>query len=52
MAFSDFKAIPDVREKFRVTYVVNNFLGTREVLNLSEQFPSEFEEDVSHDRDA
>ena len=43
MAFSDFKAIPDVQEKFRVTYVTDNFLGTEETLNPSDQFLSELE---------
>ena len=43
MAFSDFKAIPDVQEKFRVTYVADNFLGTEETLNPSDQFLSELE---------
>ena len=41
MAFSDFKAIPDVQEKFRITYVADNFLGTEEILNPSDQFLSE-----------
>ena len=43
MAFSDFKAIPDVQEKFRVTYVADNFLETEETLNPSDQFLSELE---------
>ena len=43
MAFSDFKAIPDVQEQFRITYVADNFLGTEEPLNPSDQFLSELE---------
>ena len=43
MAFSDFKAIPDVQEKFRVTYVADNFLETEETLKPSDQFLSELE---------
>ena len=43
MAFSNFKAISDVQEQFRITYVADNFLGTEETLNPSEQFLSELE---------
>lgn len=43
MAFSDFKAVPDVQEKFRITYVADNFLETEETLNPSAQFLSELE---------
>ena len=43
MAFSDFKAIPDVQEQFRITYVADNFLGAEEPLNPSDQFLSELE---------
>lgn len=43
MAFSDFKAIPDVQEKFRITYAVDNFLCTEETLKPSEQFLRELE---------
>ena len=43
MAFSDFKAIPDVQEQFRITYVADNFFGTEEPLHPSDQFLSELE---------
>ena len=43
MAFSNFKAISDVQERFRITYVTDNFLGTEEILKPSEQFLSELE---------
>ena len=43
MAFSDFKAIPDVQEKFRITYAADNFLGNVESLNPAEQFLNELE---------
>ncbi len=43
MAFSDFKAIPDVQEKFRITYAAGNFLGSVESLQPSAQFLSELE---------
>ena len=43
MAFSNFKAISDVQERFRITYVADNFLGTEEILKPSEQFLSELE---------
>ena len=39
----NFKAISDVQEQFRITYVADNFLGTEEILNPSEQFLSELE---------
>ena len=43
MAFSDFKAIPDVQEKFRITYAADNFLESVESLNPSDQFLNELE---------
>ena len=43
MAFIDFKAIPDVQEQFRITYVADNFFGTEEPLHPSDQFLSELE---------
>jgi hypothetical protein len=48
MAFSDFKAIPDVQEKFRITYAADNFLGTEETLQPSAQFLSELEFSMRH----
>jgi len=43
MAFSDFKAIPDVQEKFKITYATDDLLGTEEIVNPSDQFLSELE---------
>lgn len=43
MAFSDFKAIPDVQEKFNITYATDDLLGTEEIVNPSDQFLSELE---------
>ena len=44
MAFSDFKTIPEVQEKFRITYAENDFFGIEEPLICpSEQFLKEFE---------
>ena len=48
MAFSDFKAIPDVQEKFRITYAIDNLLGTEEIVNPSEQFLNELEFSMQH----
>ena len=48
MAFSDFKAIPDVQEKFRITYTTDNLLGTEEIVNPSEQFLNELEFSMQH----
>ncbi len=48
MAFSDFKAIPDVQEKFRITYAIDNLLGTEETVNPSEQFLNELEFSMQH----
>lgn len=44
MAFSDFKTIPEVLEKFRITYTVKDFVPIEETSCLpSEQFLQEFE---------
>ena len=44
MAFSDFKTIPEVQEKFRITYAENDFFAIEEpVICPSEQFLKEFE---------
>lgn len=48
MAFSDFKAIPDVQEKFRITYAVDNLLSTEEIVNPSEQFLEELKFSMQH----
>ena len=48
MAFSDFKAIPDVQEKFKITYAIDNLLGTEEIINPSEQFLNELEFSMQH----
>ena len=44
MAFSDFKTIPEVQEKFRITYTEDDLFGVEESALLpSEQFLQEFE---------
>ena len=43
MAFSDFKAIPEVQEKFRIRHVENDFIETQHTVNPSEQFLQELE---------
>lgn len=43
MAFSDFKTISDVLEKFRITYVENDFLEVVDSSKPSAQFLQEFE---------
>lgn len=43
MAFSDFKTISDVLEKFRITYVENDFLEVVDSPKPSAQFLQEFE---------
>ncbi len=48
MAFSDFKTIPDVQEKFRITYAADNFLEPEETLGPSEQFLQELEFSMQH----
>ena len=48
MAFSDFKAIPEVQEKFRITYTVNNFIGVEATSSPSQQFLEELEFNMQH----
>ncbi|MYB93658.1 hypothetical protein F4054_00935 [Candidatus Poribacteria bacterium] len=48
MAFSDFKAIPDVQEKFKITYATDDLLGTEEIVNPSDQFLSELEFSIKY----
>ena len=43
MAFSDFKAIPEVQERFRIRHVENDFIETENSAGPSEQFLQEFE---------
>ena len=43
MAFSDFKTIPDVQEKFRIRHVENDFIETQHTADPSEQFLQELE---------
>ena len=44
MAFSDFKSIPEVQERFRITYAENDFFAVEEPTVVpSEQFLQEFE---------
>ena len=43
MAFSDFKTIAEVLEKFRIAYTESDFLHVEEPLNPSEQFLQDFE---------
>ena len=43
MAFSDFKTIAEVLEKFRIAYTENDFFHVEEPLNPSEQFLEDFE---------
>lgn len=43
MAFSDFKAIPDVQEKFGIKHVENDFVRIEETAALSAQFLQELE---------
>lgn len=43
MAFSDFKTIAEVLEKFRIVYAENDFFSVEEPLNPSEQFQQDFE---------
>ena len=44
MAFSDFKTIPEVQEKFRITYTENDFFAVEEpTIGPSGQFLQEFE---------
>ena len=49
MAFSDFKTIPEVLEKFRIRYAVKNFVQIEETPGTpSEQFLQEFEFCLQH----
>lgn len=48
MAFSDFKTISEVQEKFGITYAMNDFVGTEEILKPSEHFLQEFEFCMQH----
>ena len=43
MAFSDFKTIPDVQEKFRIRHVENDFIRIEEDVSPSEHFLQELE---------
>ena len=43
MAFSDFKAIPEVQERFRIRHVENDFIETRNGTSPSEHFLQEFD---------
>lgn len=43
MAFSDFKTIPEVQEKFRIRHVENDFIETQHTADPSEQFLQELE---------
>lgn len=43
MAFSDFKAIPEVQERFGIRYVENDFIETKNSAGPSEQFLQEFD---------
>ena len=49
MAFSDFKTIPEVLEKFRIIYTVKDFVQIEELPDApSEQFLEEFEFCLQH----
>lgn len=43
MAFSDFKAIPEVQERFGIRHVENDFIEIKNSAGPSEQFLQEFE---------
>ena len=43
MAFSDFKAIPEVQEKFRIRHLENDFIETQHTVRPSDQFLQELE---------
>ena len=43
MAFSDFKAIPEVQEKFGIRHVENDFIESKNSAGPSEQFLQEFD---------
>ena len=48
MAFSDFKTISEVQEKFGITYAMNDFVGAEETLKPSDHFLQEFEFCMQH----
>ena len=48
MAFSDFKTVPEVLEKFRITYAADNFLENSETLKPPEQFLQELAFSMQH----
>ena len=48
MAFSDFKTVSEVQEKFKITYAADNFLPDAETLNPSEQFLQELAFSMQH----
>ncbi len=43
MAFSDFKAIPEVQEKFGIRHIENDFIESKNTAGPSEQFLQEFD---------
>ena len=43
MAFSDFKTIPDVQERFKIRHVENDFIEIEQIVEPSEQFLQELE---------
>ncbi len=43
MAFSDFKKIPDVQEKFGIRHIENDFIKVEEDVSPSEEFLKELE---------
>ena len=43
MAFSDFKAIPEVQERFGIRHVENDFIESKNNAGPSEQFLREFD---------
>ena len=48
MAFSDFKAIPDVQERFGIKHVENDFVRIEETAVPSAQFLQELEFSRQH----
>ena len=48
MAFSDFKTVPEVLEKFRITYATDNFLENSKTLKPPEQFLQELAFSMQH----
>ena len=47
MAFSDFKTIPEVQERFKIKYIRNDFLEPED-LDISAQFLQDFEFTQQH----